>query len=236
MGKIVIQCPECKQKMAFDEKPGYLDMLVICPRCGFKAKTRAYKAVPQAGPGPRPPMPPRGPQPGPGVQPGQRPPYPPQGNPGQPGMPQGHGQPMPPHGPQGYQQSFPGGSSGPETQFMGDGGFNDLGQIRVISTGERQFLQMGDNVIGRRASTIKADIAIGSDPYMSRRHVNIRVVKRGNNIEYQLIVLSNTNLPRINGRPMYNNDIIRLRFGDTLTLGRTDIRLEPNDGDSTRMY
>ena len=249
MGKVIIQCPECKQKLQFDEKPGYQDMQVICPRCGYKAKTSVYMAgsrmrdgqpmsPPPGGGGYRPPQ-------GPHMNHGAGGYRPPQGGAGRPaagpglGMgrpPQGPG-PMgrPPHGP-GPMGAGPGFNPNDTQIFAGGPSAGSIGQIRVISTGEVQFLQSGDNVIGRRAASIKADIAVSNDPFMSRRHVNIKVVRRGNSYEHLLEELTSTNMPKVNGRQIEKGDIIKLKFGDTITLGRTDLRLESGDSDSTRLY
>ncbi|MBD5239300.1 MAG: FHA domain-containing protein [Bacteroidales bacterium] len=111
----------------------------------------------------------------------------------------------------------------------------DIGQIRVKSTNEVQFLKAGQNVIGRRARTGTADIKISTDMYMSRRHVMIDVVKKSSGYEHHLVEINSTNIVQLNGKPINRGDVLVLKFGDTLTLGKTDIVLETNDDESTRL-
>lgn len=110
-----------------------------------------------------------------------------------------------------------------------------IGQIRVVSTNEIQFLREGRNVIGRRARTGTADIKISTDMYMSRRHVMIEVVKKGNGYEHRLVEINSKNIVKLNGKPINRGDILILKFGDTMTLGATDIVLESNDEEATRL-
>ena len=113
----------------------------------------------------------------------------------------------------------------------------DRGQIRVISTNEIQFLKTGQNVIGRRAKTGTADIKISTDMYMSRQHVRIDVIKKGAGYEHHLVEINSKNIVKLNGKPINRGDIIILKFGDTMTLGTTDIVLESIivDEEATRL-
>lgn len=110
----------------------------------------------------------------------------------------------------------------------------DVGQIRVLSTDEVHYLKVGSQVIGRRAETGTADIKISNDKYMSRRHIQIDVIKKGLGYEHRLIEIGSTNLPKLNGKGIQRGDILKLKFGDVLTLGNTDIRLESNSDEATR--
>ena len=111
----------------------------------------------------------------------------------------------------------------------------DVGQIRVKSTNEVQWLKPGQNIIGRRAQTGTADIKISNDMYMSRRHVCIEVVKKGNGFEHHLVEINSKNIVKLNGKPINRGDILVIKFGDVLTLGTTEIVLETNDEDATRL-
>lgn len=111
----------------------------------------------------------------------------------------------------------------------------DVGQIRVLSTDEVQYLKVGSQVIGRRAETGTADIKISNDRYMSRRHIQIDVIKKGFGYEHRLIEIGSTNLPKLNGTELQRGDILKLKFGDVLTLGNTEIRLESNSDEATRI-
>ena len=110
-----------------------------------------------------------------------------------------------------------------------------VGQIRVKTTGEIQFLKQGRNIIGRRASTGTADIKISNDMYMSRQHVRIDVVKKISGYEHHLVEINSTNVVKLNGKPINRGDILVLKFGDTMTLGTTDIILEANDEEATKL-
>lgn len=111
----------------------------------------------------------------------------------------------------------------------------DLGQFRVVGTSEIQWFKEGSNVIGRRASTSTADIKISNDPYMSRQHVLIDVIKTDNGYEHRLIEINSKNIVKLNGREIQRGDILKLKFGDTLTLGKTDIVLESGSDEATRL-
>lgn len=110
-----------------------------------------------------------------------------------------------------------------------------IGQIRVKSTGEIQYLKIGQNIIGRRAQTGTADIKISNDMYMSRRHVEIDVVNKGNGYEHRLVEINSKNIVKLNGKSINRGDILILKFGDIMTLGTTDIVLESNDEEATRL-
>lgn len=112
---------------------------------------------------------------------------------------------------------------------------NDLGQIRVVNTKQCCPLKLGTNVIGRIAQSGKADIQITNDPYMSRRHLQIDVVKTNYGIEHHLVEINSKNIIKLNGAPINRNDILKLNFGDKLTLGITDIYFEETDEEATQI-
>ena len=115
----------------------------------------------------------------------------------------------------------------------------DPGQMRVIQTGQICELRIGSQVLGRLASSGSADIQIGNDNYkdefMSRRHVQIDVVKTDMGLEHHLVEIGSKNIIQLNGKPIQRGDEIVLSFGDRLTLGKTDITLEETDEDATRV-
>lgn len=123
----------------------------------------------------------------------------------------------------------------PTQLYTPPGSVADVGQIRVKSTNEIQFLRAGQNIIGRRAKTGTADIKISTDMYMSRQHVRIDVVKKGNGYEHRLVEINSKNIVKLNGRPINRGDVLIIKFGDTMTLGTTDIVLESKDDDATRL-
>lgn len=111
----------------------------------------------------------------------------------------------------------------------------DVGQIRVKATDEIQWLKPGSNVIGRRAQTGTADIKISTDMYMSRRHVQIDVVKTSTGYEHHLVEINSKNIVKLNGKPINRGDVLILKFGDVMTLGTTDIVLESSSEEATRL-
>ena len=112
---------------------------------------------------------------------------------------------------------------------------NDLGQIYVSTTGQRCPLKMGTNVIGRLAQSGNADIQITQDQYMSRRHLQIDVMKTPYGIEHHLVEINSKNIIILNDKPIQRGDILKLKFGDKLRLGRTDIYLEETDDEATQI-
>ncbi|MDO4336054.1 MAG: FHA domain-containing protein [Bacteroidales bacterium] len=180
MGKIFIECPECHQKLSFNEVPGYQNMVIECPKCHFKANASVYQGGAQA----------RGAQ---------------------------------------------GADDMPTQLVVPPNSTLDVGQIRVKSTNEVQWLKPGCNVIGRRAQTGTADIKISKDMYMSRSHVRIDVVKKGSGYEHHLVEINSKNIVKLNGKPINRGDVLVLKFGDVLTLGTTDIVLESDDDEATRL-
>lgn len=129
------------------------------------------------------------------------------------------------------------GSAEEETQLPGDRMWQsfDVGQIRVAGTEQHCPLKMGVNIIGRIAKNSDADIQITHDEYMSRRHLRIDVVKTVHGIEHHLVEINSKNIIVLNGKPIQRNDILNLRFGDKLTLGKTDVYLEETDEEATQI-
>lgn len=111
----------------------------------------------------------------------------------------------------------------------------DTGQIRVIGTGETFSLSKGSNVIGRKASSSTATIQIEGDAYMSRQHVEIKVVMGPSGYEHHLVEINSKNIVQLNGKDIQRNDIMKITFGDRLTLGKTTIVLENVDEEATKL-
>ena len=180
MGKIFIVCPECRQRLSFEEVPGYQNMVVECPKCHFKANASVYQSGSQA-------------------------------------------------------RGAHGADDMPTQLVVPPKGSADIGQIRVKETGEIQFLKEGCNVIGRRAQTGRADIKISNDMYMSRQHVRIDVIRKATGFEHRLVEINSTNIVKLNGQAICRGDVLVLKFGDTMTLGVTEIVLEGADEEATRL-
>ncbi len=133
------------------------------------------------------------------------------------------------------------GASDEDTQMPASCGQikTDTGQMRVIQTGQICELRMGSQVLGRLAQSGTADLQIGSDnyrdEYMSRRHVQVDVIKTAKGVEHHLVEIGSKNIIRLNGKEIMRGDEIVLNFGDKLTLGKTDIVLEETDDEATRI-
>ena len=132
------------------------------------------------------------------------------------------------------------GASDEATQLPGSQKINrDVGQLHVIQTNQICELREGTQVIGRLANSGNADLQIGgdnySDKYMSRRHVQIDVVKTAHGFEHRLVEIGSKNIIQLNGKEIQRGDIIILHFGDKLTLGKTDILLEETNDEATEI-
>lgn len=134
------------------------------------------------------------------------------------------------------------GSSGEVTQLPDMGQLPstvDPGQFRIVQTGQFISLHIGTQTIGRLASTSKADIKIGSDdyndPYMSRCHVKIDVVKTANGLQHRMEEIGSTNVIQLNGKDIQRGEVVVLRVGDKITLGKTELKLEVTDEEGTRV-
>lgn len=123
--------------------------------------------------------------------------------------------------------------------FMQQGKKNDVGQMKVVQTGQICELQIGTQVLGRLAQSGTADIQIGNDnykdEYMSRRHVQLDVVRTAEGIEHHLVEIGSKNIILLNGKAINRGDQLVLNFGDKLTLGKTDIILEETDEECTKL-
>ena len=68
---------------------------------------------------------------------------------------------------------------------------------------------------------------------MSRRHVQIDVVKTPQGIEHHLVEIGSKNIIQLNGSDIKRGDELVLKFGDKLTLGKTEVILEESDEEAT---
>lgn len=90
-------------------------------------------------------------------------------------------------------------------------------------------LDPGEIVIGRDDPTDQSDIALKGDPCVSRRSLKI-TVKRDeiNGYSFRLKVLKSTNPVLLNGSVLDGRyDEPFLNYGDTITVGKTKLRIDP---------
>lgn len=111
----------------------------------------------------------------------------------------------------------------------------DAGQIRVVSGNQVCQLKVGTNVIGRIARSGTADIQITHDEYMSRRHLQIDVVNTDYGYEHRLIEINSKNVIILNGKKIDRGDVLKLKFGDRMILGKTEIVFEETDEEATQL-
>ena len=114
----------------------------------------------------------------------------------------------------------------------------EIGVIKVCSTGLTFQLKEGTNIIGRIAKTGTADLKISNDPYMSRRHMQIDVIKTPFGTEHRLVEIDSKNIIVLNGQIIHREDVLKLSFGDKLTLGQTEIvfdRPQSDDDEATQL-
>lgn len=115
----------------------------------------------------------------------------------------------------------------------------DPGQLRIVQTGQFIALRVGSQTLGRLATTSKADVKIGSDtysdPYMSRCHVQIDVVRTAMGLQHRMTEIGATNIIQLNGKDIQRGEVIILQMGDKITLGKTDLVLEATDEEATRV-
>lgn len=90
------------------------------------------------------------------------------------------------------------------------------------------MLRPGITTIGRYDETYQSDIAIKGDSYMSRRSISIEMRYEGaQGFSYRLRVLKSVNPVLLNGGNVPPGSDVFLNFGDIITLGKTQFRLDP---------
>lgn len=87
-------------------------------------------------------------------------------------------------------------------------------------------LSEGKNIIGRYDESSICDIAIKSDSSMSRRSVEIDVIKTDKGYTFKVTVLKATNPVLHNGNPLMAGESVSLNFGDTILMGKTKFRFD----------
>lgn len=83
----------------------------------------------------------------------------------------------------------------------------------------------GENTIGRKHPTVKTDVQL-NDSYASVESVMVKVTKKANGYNYDLVVKNATNPVLLNGREKPIGSITPLNDGDTIRLGNTTLRFK----------
>lgn len=61
------------------------------------------------------------------------------------------------------------------------------------------------------------------------------VVQTPYGIEHHLVEINSKNIIVLNDKPIQRGDILKIKFGDKMTLGKTDIYLEETDDEATQI-
>ena len=112
-------------------------------------------------------------------------------------------------------------SSAASTQLGGSA--SDKQACYINQNGKHYDLQIGENTIGRKASTSDADVQIETnDRYMSRNHaiINVRRLSESQ-IKVDLCNSRNKNTTQVNGEIVGFGESIFLHDGDTIIMGKT---------------
>jgi hypothetical protein len=96
---------------------------------------------------------------------------------------------------------------------------------RLVFEDKPYFLEEGQNIIGRKGNTSKADIQIATDDrYMSRQHCSITVTTLPDGTKKAVLSnYQNKNLTTIDGQEIETGDAIRLVNGNRITMGHTTV-------------
>lgn len=93
--------------------------------------------------------------------------------------------------------------------------------IRCVETGEKFPLHMGNNRIGRKAQSPKAEIQFtDNDRYISKLHASISVINAGGRIQLHLRDEGSTNGTAINGKAIPPGSIALLGAETPFTMGK----------------
>ena len=86
-------------------------------------------------------------------------------------------------------------------------------------------LEMGENIVGRKANTSQASIQIATeDRYMSRQHCRITVTSLSDgSVKAVLCDYQNKNMTFVDGQTIGQGDEIRLSDGNKITMGQTTV-------------
>ena len=98
-------------------------------------------------------------------------------------------------------------------------------RARLVFEDKPYYLEEGQNIIGRKGNTSKADIQIATDDrYMSRQHCSITITTLPDGTKKAVLSnYQNKNLTTIDGQEIETGDAIRLVNGNRITMGRTTV-------------
>ena len=97
--------------------------------------------------------------------------------------------------------------------------------VRLVFEDQPYFLEEGQNIIGRKGNTSKADVQISTDDrYMSRQHCSITITTLPDGTKKAVLSnYQNKNLTIIDGQEIETGDAIRLVNDNRITMGHTTV-------------
>ena len=109
---------------------------------------------------------------------------------------------------------------------LGGGEINKSTKAVLVCNGKEYPLRLGKNVVGRKASTSKADVQIDTDDLtMSRSHSIFYVVKVGDTLRVGIANANNLNPTKVGSKILKKGDDLDLSDGTILTFGSTKLTL-----------
>lgn len=98
-------------------------------------------------------------------------------------------------------------------------------RARLVFADHPYFLEEGQNIIGRKGNTSRADVQIATDDrYMSRQHCSITVTTLPDGTKKAVLSnYQNKNLTTIDGQEIETGDAIRLVNGNRIKMGHTTV-------------
>ena len=98
-------------------------------------------------------------------------------------------------------------------------------RARLVFEDHPYFLEEGQNIIGRKGNTSKADVQISTDDrYMSRQHCSITITTLPDGTKKAVLSnYQNKNLTTIDGQEIETGDAIRLVNGNRIKMGHTTV-------------
>lgn len=124
--------------------------------------------------------------------------------------------------------SFPPGASSEETAFRTDSEetyVSQTGHLRVLGTGQILKLELGENTIGRKATTSTAKLQIDTpNRKVSRNHSLIEVKLVNGKTKHYFSNTENKNQTLINGSVVEDGDKIILNDGDQIQMSEVALK------------
>ncbi len=98
----------------------------------------------------------------------------------------------------------------------------------LVCQGREYPLSVGDNIVGRKAANSMAHIQLEvDDPYMSRSHLLVRVVRSGDGgLTTFVSNYKNMNTTMVNNRLLGDIDEVVINNGDLLQLANTVVQFK----------